>query len=445
MSGTTQIHFTNGAGNNIFQYVFARLFSEIQGTKLSHPALPVLGISERKHKLNPALQTVRIRGSSKEPINYHKLLKPLGALANYDLKIYPEDYTLYVPIMDRLRSWFSRIPKTNTRDLVFHLRLGDRLVMKSTYKPGNYVSPEQFAGAIESFRPFEKMHIVTDMPVWKDITEKEISGFVFHRGVKEKDRVDPKIARLYFNALRKRLDEYNPIVRVGNSVRSDFEYMRSFDKILFQHGTLAWWAAALSEADEVALYGRWRSKKNINLGWSDLPGWRQWGPAMAPPHDLKSRHLKEIAKEQNIKTFVETGTRGGTTLFNLKDDFAQLFSVEIIEKAYQKAKSKLKNFSHINLYCGDSVLVLPKILQKINEPSLFWLDAHDGRNSTPIAEELKIILQHDNLSHILIIDDRRYFGTEVGYPTKEQIEDIVKTYRPRSKIDYKFDSIRIWL
>jgi len=428
------IHFTNGAGNNIFQYVYARLLAEEINTELVHPELSVLSIYENKKLLpnNPK----KIIGSSKNPVDYHSLF----GQDNLDLKVYPEDFTLYTHKIDEIKEWFSKVEKTNTDDLVFHLRLGDRLVMNSTYKPENYISPAGFKDAIDSFE-FDRLHIVTDMPVWKEITEEDVKNFVFHRRVKDKDRCPLSTSVKYFNNLYKMLEEYKPIVRVGNSVQSDFDYIRGFDKILFQHGTLSWWAAALSDASEVAVYGRWRGNKNINLGWTDLPGWRQWGQKTAPNRQIKEWHLTKIAKENNLKVFVETGTKGGTTLKNLKNNFKEMHSVEIIEKSYKRVNSQIKD-KHIHLYLGDSAKVLPEILKKIKEPTLFWLDAHDNRNSTPILKELDSILPAKG--HVILIDDLRYFGTEEAYPTTEEIEALVYSKQPDAKIDYKFDSVRIW-
>jgi hypothetical protein len=48
---------------------------------------------------------------------------------------------------------------------------------------------------------------------------------------------------------------------------------------LFQHSTLAWWAAVIGGTKQVGVYGPWRSYKNErnkNLSHIPLPGWFQW-------------------------------------------------------------------------------------------------------------------------------------------------------------------------
>ena len=441
MKPVVKIKFSNGAGNNIFQYIYARLLAEAIDGELCHPALPVLGIKTNQIPFNPELKTVGIIGNSNNPVNYHKLLHDKMRV-NYDLQIYPEDFALYTSVIEKIKSWFLVVEKTNNDDLVFHLRLGDRLVMLSTYKEENYVTADEFKKAIDSF-DFKKLHIVTDMPIWREITVDDVKGFKFHRDVKSIDRCFPQTSVDYFNKIYKMLQEYDPIVKVGNSVQSDFDYMRGFDKILFQHGTLSWWAAALSKATDVALYGRWRGGKNINLGWTDFPGWRQWGRKTAPHHDIKDMHLKDLALKNNLRVFVETGTRGGTALQALHPYFDKMHSVEIIEAAYKKVVSKMNKYKHIKLYLGDSAKVIPEILKQIKEPTLFWLDAHDGRNSTPILTELKYILP-SKLKHVIVIDDLRYFGTESAYPTVDEVISVVRELSPSAEINFKFDSIRIF-
>ncbi len=438
-----KIHFSNGAGNNIFQYVFARLMAKAQKAAFTHPALPVLGVDSIPLPFNKSLPVSKIQGSSKRPIDYHSLLRPRDYLTNYDLKIYPEDFTLYNNRIHEIMSWFPAMPVTNSRDLVFHLRLGDRLIMKSTYKDENFVPFSEFNEGLSNFGEFDRLHIVTDMPVWQQLTAEDIRKMKFHRTVKPKDQIVPERAADYFNELYAGFMNYHPIVRAGNSVQDDFNYMRSFEKIMFQHGTLAWWAAALSGSQDVAVYGRWRGGKNINLGWTDFPGWRQWGRLTAPTRGVKQYHLSKLAKTYGLRTFVETGTRGGTTLLALRKFFDQLYSVEIIEPAFRKIQRRVRNFPNIHTYLGDSAKVLPGILKKVKGSALFWLDAHDGKNSTPILDELKAILPTKH-NHVIVIDDFRYFGREdTVYPSVREVLELAKFLQPSAFFQQRFDSIVI--
>lgn len=83
---------------------------------------------------------------------------------------------------------------------------------------------------------------------------------------------------------------------------------------------------------------------------------------------------------------------------------------------YERANKRFSGFQHINLVQGDSSDALPVILKKIDQASLFWLDAHypgvntaKGQLDTPIMSELRQILQHSINSHVILIDDSRLF------------------------------------
>ena len=72
--------------------------------------------------------------------------------------------------------------------------------------------------------------------------------------------------------------QFRPIVK-KRSLYEDFNFIRSFNNILFEHGTLGWWAAALSNAKRVGVYGpwrRWKGNRNKNLSNMNLPTWFKW-------------------------------------------------------------------------------------------------------------------------------------------------------------------------
>lgn len=179
--------------------------------------------------------------------------------------------------------------------------------------------------------------------------------------------------------------------------------------------------------------------------------WKLNGSPVPPPSIVKQWTIKSYAKKFNIKNFVETGTCFGTTLEIVKNDFRQLYSIELSETLYEQTKSRLAYFNNINLFQGDSAEVLPKIIQDINEPILFWLDAHyscgvtaRGNRDTPISSEVESILKHPLCKqHVILIDDARDFNGENDYPSLADLEKFIledKTYKHFEVID---DIIRI--
>lgn len=441
-------NFTNGIGNNIFQYMFGYLVCKSNDYDFSHDDLTCLGVpSKFIERLKNDKKYIRFELYGEHGVELKRLINQKFSKRMYlDFNGYPEDYTIYTPHRDELRTLFPSPKVTNTKDLVVHLRAGDRLLMSGCYKNGGPIPIEEYKQGLNSFE-FDKLHIVTDMPIWEPMNFKKLSKLKFHRVVMEKDRIDLNIAVNYWNELYKFLETYNPIVRAGFQVDEDFNYLRIFDQIMFAHGTLAWWAAFLSNSSKVGLYGRWRGGKNINLGWTDLPGWFQWGRKTAPSRSIKERNLIDCAEEGGHRIFVETGTRGATTLVNINEHFHKMYSVELLQDCYEACLKKVLNAKiddKTRLYQGDSAEKLKDILPEIKEPALFWLDAHAGKDATPIMAELDLVLQ-TNLRHTIVIDDSRYFGTQEAYPTIDEVKVKVKEYQPNARIDIKFDSIRIFL
>lgn len=129
----------------------------------------------------------------------------------------------------------------------------------------------------------------------------------------------------------------------------------------------------------------------------------------------------------------------------MNNHFSKLYSIELSKGYFEAAKKKLKNFNKINLYFGDSRKILPKILENINEPCVFWLDAHfsggktakiDKTKLTPIKEELLAIKNHHIKEHIIFIDDIRCFDGKNGFPTKEETRKILSEINKNYSITY---------
>jgi hypothetical protein len=100
---------------------------------------------------------------------------------------------------------------------------------------------------------------------------------------------------------------------------------------------------------------------------------------------------------------------------------------------------------------GNSSKVLPKIIKEIEEPCLFWLDAHysegitvKGDKETPIMEELNHIFSHSIKDHVILIDDARCFTGINDYPSIEELKHFVLNKFPKHRFNVKDDIIRIY-
>lgn len=115
-------------------------------------------------------------------------------------------------------------------------------------------------------------------------------------------------------------------------------------------------------------------------------------------------------------TFVETGTYLGETIMKMEPFFKRLYTVEIKQEFYLNAIKKYKG-NKITFYYGDSSRELKNICEKIDNPTLFFLDGHwsagntgKGEKDCPLYEELHNIIKYCQPKCIIMIDDIRLFG-----------------------------------
>ena len=160
--------------------------------------------------------------------------------------------------------------------------------------------------------------------------------------------------------------------------------------------------------------------------------------------------IKYYKNKFSINNFVETGTYIGDTLWSLKDGFENLVSIELSRVLYRRAKRRFSGIKKVKLINGDSGEEIEKILKKIKQPTLFWLDAHWSGGSTamadkrtPIVRELEAILRHKIKNHVVLIDDADMFNGEFDYPAVLEVRKTVKKLAPRHSISVKDSIIRI--
>ena len=190
------------------------------------------------------------------------------------------------------------------------------------------------------------------------------------------------------------------------------------------------------------------------LAWKrqidQLSEWENNGRLTPPPHIVKQRVLKQYARKYNLKIFIETGTYYGDMVDAMKHIFDHIYSIELSNELFKRAKKRFKRIKNLDLIHGDSGEELLGIIDKLTQPALFWLDGHfsagetvKGKKETPIYEELLQILDAPDRGHIIIVDDARCFGKEPDYPTLEQLDDLIKSKRSNLDIFIEDDIIRI--
>ena len=253
MRNCVNILWRNGFGNQLFQYSFARLLAEERGCDLTYSGfgrvcfaslLDYEFISEPEHivKYSP---------------EKHNILMTI----DYDGDIvydYLENHLTYKNHIDKIRSWFPKVDKTNTDDLVVHLRRGDNGANINTLF-------EWYDEVIKSQNiQFDKVVLVTDGP--EDTCSLKFKKY-YDAEIYSTETINCKI---WPESQTEKKERYKYDIK-------DFNFMRTFDKILFSNSTFSWWAAFLSDASEIYLNKDWQSGHKggrVKLGLTDYPNWR---------------------------------------------------------------------------------------------------------------------------------------------------------------------------
>ena len=288
MIGTVRVNYTIGFGNNIFQYVFARILAESKGLKLVQSGIDPLNISKTTADANN-FKTIQVNDSNAMEILCNT---SLPADLNYDVRGYFEDYRFFGPYIEDIKSWFDTVPERNDNDLILHFRLQNRLIEVNHIK--NRVRPKAYTEFLDDI-DFDKLHIVTDAAKWEshDFSDIKLITDQFLSGPNANSKlVEPEVSVNYMNELVEEIDKFKPIVHcVGDGVNKgsgyhrsnfmdDFNLIRSFKNVMFQDSTFSWWAAFLGNAKKVYPFEPWKPNKgnrNKNLGQSKYPGWKGWG------------------------------------------------------------------------------------------------------------------------------------------------------------------------
>lgn len=178
--------------------------------------------------------------------------------------------------------------------------------------------------------------------------------------------------------------------------------------------------------------------------------WILRGRPQRSPHLLKQRVVREYGDNFALKTLVETGTYYGEMVAAMKGRFDRIYSIEFVPELAERAKRKFAAEEHIQIFRGDSRVVMPEVLAMVKEPALFWLDAgYYGwvgirTNEQRLSAELEMILSHP-FPHMILLDDARGLTGRDGIPSVEDVKHYVESKFPHRSVEVKYDIMRITL
>jgi hypothetical protein len=160
---------------------------------------------------------------------------------------------------------------------------------------------------------------------------------------------------------------------------------------------------------------------------------------LVPTPFVKALVVRRHAELYALSVFVETGTHRGDTLAVVAHLFDRCITIELSDELWRRAQSRFRGLRGISCLNGDSSVVLRDVVAEIEDPALFWLDAHASAGETagsgrdPILEELKTIFSRQNHRDVILIDDAR------GHP----IDAIASQVPPSHQMAVRNDIVRI--
>jgi len=147
---------------------------------------------------------------------------------------------------------------------------------------------------------------------------------------------------------------------------------------------------------------------------------------------MESSRLKQYLNT----VFFETRTGSGDGIQKaLGAGFKQIISVELNQKNFEQARERFKSNTSVKILFGKSHEAMEDLLQSIDSPITFWLDAHfnspqgktcadNGFSLSPLLKELDAIRRsRKNKKDIIIVDDVRLFG-QYGFSKGEVIQKL---------------------
>lgn len=183
--------------------------------------------------------------------------------------------------------------------------------------------------------------------------------------------------------------------------------------------------------------------------WRINTQWRLAGRPIPPPPLVKQAIVKEYRKRFALRVFVETGTFAGEMVNAMLGRFDRIYSIELDDTWYARAVTRFANRPEVTLLHGDSGARLGDVLDTLNEPALFWLDAHysgpitaRGPLDSPIGQELARIAAHPVRGHVVLIDDMRDFNGSGGYPEASALVAELRRAHPGDVVEIRDDVLR---
>lgn len=186
------------------------------------------------------------------------------------------------------------------------------------------------------------------------------------------------------------------------------------------------------------------SKLSVDYALTSILEWALTGAPDKPPSALRALAIAHLVQTGGYGRVIETGTMHGDTAITIAETGARIDTIELSPDLHRRAQERLARYGNVVAHLGDSAQVLPRLLADLDEPAVFWLDAHwcggetaRGTRETPIVQELLAILNHPIRTHAILVDDAWIFGTG-DYPPLGFVLDLLRHALPEAVVEVRF-------
>lgn len=173
------------------------------------------------------------------------------------------------------------------------------------------------------------------------------------------------------------------------------------------------------------------------------------GGLMMAPED-RARVVCDYARRYGSEMIVETGSAAGDNAAMLAEwTDLPVITIELDHSFYLKTINRNRDDRRVLPIHGDSPGVIRSIADWVPPRTVWWLDAHiddwahapKGMRTTPITEEIFLVMSR-HLDDVILIDDARLFGLAQGYPDLAAVGRHVHQLDESYSIETLYDIIR---
>jgi hypothetical protein len=270
-----------GLGNNLFRYMAGKIFQRETGLKFYHASLASVGVETHLTDDQVVNLIKRNKCFDVTEDNFDYALKNVKEIeVNYDainLVGFFEKWDIFDGELDFCRRQLT-LPNIDgdTDALTLHIRLQNRLVEKNNFF--NLLSPTFYSNLIETVGN-NKIKIVTDIEHWYDFSVEDLDEITRHHFMGPNPAcllVDKSLSMKYMDDLTKGLERYNPKICISSAAvmpgsgglrggqMEAFNEIFNSKQIFVHNSTFSWWAANLSAAEQIYVYGPWKPSRKLN-------------------------------------------------------------------------------------------------------------------------------------------------------------------------------------